>query len=70
MTIVSLIVGGMVWGVPGMFVVVPIMGALKIAFEYNETTKPIAYLLGTEGTEKHALNKGKIKRFFRNLFSN
>lgn len=68
-TIISLIVGGMVWGVPGMFVVVPIMGALKIAFEYNETTKPIAYLLGTQGAEKHALNGGKIKRFFRRRLS-
>lgn len=68
-TIITLIVGGMVWGVPGMFVVVPIMGAIKIACEHHEATKPIAYLLGTEGSEKHAISKGKIKKFFGQLFS-
>ena len=55
----------MVWGVPGMFSVVPIMGMLKIALESDHRYKPIAYLLGTNGTEEHSLTAHKIKRFFR-----
>ena len=55
---------GMVWGIPGMFSVVPIMGMLKIALEKDSRYKPFAYLLGTNGTEEHAVTAHKIKRFF------
>jgi predicted PurR-regulated permease PerM len=64
-TIISLIAGGMVWGIPGMFSVVPIMGMLKIVLEKDERYKPFAYLLGTSGTKEHALTAHKIKGFFR-----
>lgn len=64
-TIISIIAGGMVWGIPGMFSVVPILGMLKIALERDSRYKPFAFLLGTSGTEEHALTAGKIKRFFR-----
>lgn len=63
-TIISLIAGGMVWGIPGMFSVVPLMGMLKIVLEKDARYKPFAYLLGTNGTEDHAVTAHKIKRFF------
>ena len=63
-TIISLIAAGMVWGIPGMFSVVPIMGMLKIILEKDARYKPFAYLLGTSGTEEHAVTAHKIKRFF------
>lgn len=36
---------GLVWGVPGMFLAVPITSLLKILFERIEVTKPLAELL-------------------------
>lgn len=36
---------GLVWGIPGMFLSVPIMAFLKIVFERIETTKPLAKLI-------------------------
>jgi predicted PurR-regulated permease PerM len=64
-TILSIIGAGMLWGLPGMFVVVPIMGILKIVLESDEKTKPIAFLLGLHGTEEHSITFRKIKKFFR-----
>lgn len=63
-TIISLITAGMVWGIPGMFSVVPVMGMLKIVLEKDARYRPFAYLLGTGGTEEHAVTAHKIKRFF------
>lgn len=54
-TILSLIAGGMVWGLPGMFMVIPYLAMLKIVCENIDRLKPVGYLLGTRGTERHAL---------------
>ncbi|MGM0546022.1 MAG: AI-2E family transporter [Bacteroidota bacterium] len=54
-TILSLIAGGMVWGLPGMFMVIPYLAILKIVCENVDELKPIGYLLGTRGTEEHSL---------------
>ncbi len=62
--ILSLIIGAMVWGIPGMIVIVPTMAVLRIIFEHVEGFQPYAYLLGIEGTEKHSLTLKKIRRLF------
>lgn len=64
-TILSLIAGGLVWGIPGMLVIVPFLGMIKIIFEHHNETKPVAFLIGTGGTEKHAITSDKIKELFR-----
>jgi predicted PurR-regulated permease PerM len=63
-TIISIITGGLVWGLPGMFVIIPIVGMMKIVFANSETTQPIAYLMGTNGTEEHAITLSKFRSFF------
>ncbi|MBC5991522.1 AI-2E family transporter [Pontibacter cellulosilyticus] len=60
-TILSIIVGGMIWGLPGMFVAVPYLGMFKIYCDHTPELKPWSFMLGTEGTEEHALTIGKIK---------
>lgn len=47
-TIVGIIIGEMVWGIPGMLVVIPAMASLKIVFENVDSLKPLAHLLGSE----------------------
>ena len=55
-TIFSLIAGGMIWGLPGMFMVIPYLAMMKIVCENIDTLKPIGYLLGTRGTERHTIS--------------
>jgi AI-2 transport protein TqsA len=43
----SLIIWGYVLGIVGMFLSVPLTMTIKIILEYNESTRPIAALLGT-----------------------
>jgi predicted PurR-regulated permease PerM len=43
----SVIVGGMVWGVTGMILFMPLVGIVKVLLEYNEKTKPLGALLST-----------------------
>ncbi|MCJ8166259.1 AI-2E family transporter [Pontibacter sp. E15-1] len=64
-TILSIIVGGMLWGLPGMFVAVPLLGMFKVYCDHSESMRAWAYLLGTEGTEEHALTFSKLKQWFR-----
>lgn len=63
-TILSLIAGGMVWGLPGMFMVIPYLAILKIICENIEDLQPIGYLLGTRGTEEHSLTFSTFKDTF------
>lgn len=47
-TIVSVLVGGAIWGVAGMFLSIPVSAMLKIVFEHVDDLKPWAMLMGTE----------------------
>lgn len=65
--ILSLIVGAMVWGIPGMIVVIPIIAVLRLLFDNIHSLKPYAFILGTGGTEKHALTISTFKKTIKNL---
>ncbi len=67
-TILMIVVGGMIWGLPGMFIVIPLMSMLKVACENIPNLQPIAFLMGVEGTEKHALTFKKIQKTYQRLF--
>jgi predicted PurR-regulated permease PerM len=45
-TVLSLIVGGTVWGIAGVVLFVPLIGILKIMFDHIEPLKPYGYLIG------------------------
>lgn len=63
-TIISLIAGGMIWGLPGMFMIIPYLAILKIFCENIPRLNSYSYLLGTRGTEKHLISwKGLKKKF-------
>lgn len=63
-TILSIVVGGMIWGLPGMFVAVPFLGMFKIYCDYTDGLSAWSYLLGKEGTEEHAFTIDKLKQLF------
>lgn len=62
--IVSIIGGGMIWGIPGMIVIVPLIAVFKIVCDKIDSLKVFGYLLGAEGTEQHGVSFKKIKDLF------
>lgn len=62
--ILSLIAAAMMWGLAGMLLVIPYLAMIKIVCENMEDLQPIAYLLGTRGTEEHLPSFDKIKKWF------
>ena len=51
--IVALILGGELWGTPGMILSIPLTAVLKVVMDANKTTEPWGFLLGdvTNGSE-------------------
>lgn len=47
-TIIGLVLGEMVWGIPGMVLAIPVMGITKIVCDNVEALRPFGYLLGRE----------------------
>jgi predicted PurR-regulated permease PerM len=62
--ILSLIAGGMIWGLPGLFMIIPYLAILKIFCENITSLKPIGFLLSSRGTERYTINIRAIKRKF------
>ena len=56
----SLIIWGYVLGIVGMFLSVPLTMTLKIILEYNESTRPLAAILGTDEDALKLINKKDI----------
>lgn len=60
-TIIILVVGELVWGIPGMVLAIPLLGIVKIICDHIQPLKPYGFLIGQEKKEKKGLIK-KIKR--------
>lgn len=59
--ILGLMTGAMIWGIPGMLVIVPFLAIMRIIFYHVEKTRPYAFLLGPRGTQKHSITLNKIR---------
>lgn len=66
--IIALIIGGTIWGVPGMILFIPLAGILKAVFDSNEDLKPYGYLLGNEDTGNHSPSFSGIWQKIKNKF--
>lgn len=47
-TIFAIILGGLAWGIPGMFLSVPFLGIFKVVCQNVEPLKPIAFILSSK----------------------
>ena len=47
--VLSLVLWGSLWGIPGMFLCVPIMVILLIVLSHFDATRPIAVMLSEHG---------------------
>ncbi|HYH14913.1 MAG TPA: AI-2E family transporter [Flavisolibacter sp.] len=64
-TIISMIIGGFLWGVSGMILFIPIFSIVKIIFDQIPGLEHFGYLIGDQGSKpsKH------LGAWFRKLFS-
>lgn len=47
-TFIGLLVGGAIWGVVGMILIIPTLAIMKRIFDLQESTKPFSFLFGEE----------------------
>lgn len=57
-TILAIVVGGLLWGVPGMILGIPILGIVRIVLENIEPLQPYAFLLGEQQEGNYGSQKG------------
>jgi predicted PurR-regulated permease PerM len=63
-SILTIIVGGLIWGVAGMILFIPILGILKIIFDHVEPLKPLGYIIGDPDANKPS----KLKMWIMDKF--
>lgn len=64
-SILSILAGGMIWGVAGMIVFLPLFGIIKIICDHVTPLKPVGYILGEPGGQKPS----KVKIWLKEKFS-
>ena len=55
MTILGVVIGEMIWGIPGMFLSIPVIAVLKIVFDRVESLQPWGIILGDEERKQNKL---------------
>lgn len=66
-SILSIIAGGLVWGIAGMIVFLPLTGFVKIVCDNVENLKPIVLLLGDTPDQKPSKIKDWIMRRWKSI---
>jgi predicted PurR-regulated permease PerM len=64
MIILSITLGGFLWGLPGMIIAVPFAAMIRVLGENIEQLKPLGFLLGQTGVDEHSITREKIRKFF------
>jgi predicted PurR-regulated permease PerM len=54
-TVLGVVIGEMIWGIPGMFLSIPVIAVLKIIFDRVESLKPWGIILGDEEQKQNKL---------------
>lgn len=61
-TFIGLLVGGAIWGIVGMILIIPTIAIMKQLFELSPATKPYAYLFGEEDSNWFKKRKRRNNR--------
>lgn len=54
-TVLGVVIGEMIWGIPGMFLSIPVIAVFKIIFDRVESLKPWGIILGDEEEKQNKL---------------
>jgi len=60
-TIIILVLGELVWGIPGMVLAIPLLAIVKIICDHIPSLKPYGYLIGSDRKKKNVFLKRKHK---------
>ena len=62
-SLIVVLIGGALWGIPGMFLSIPLTAILKVIFDHIDSLKPLGFLLGNivPTTTRFSLSKQRIK---------
>jgi predicted PurR-regulated permease PerM len=62
-SIIAVILGGALWGIPGMFIIIPLAATVKIIFDHIEPVKPWGFLMGLSSRDlKRMKHQEEIKK--------
>jgi predicted PurR-regulated permease PerM len=61
-SIIVVLAGGAIWGIPGMFLSIPLTAIIKVVFDHIEPLKPWGFLLGNIVPTKSKLSLGFTKK--------
>lgn len=65
-TILIMFVGGLVWGIAGMILFIPMLGVVKVIFDTVPSLKPYGYLIGDQKDGKQVQHVWtKLKKIFK-----
>jgi predicted PurR-regulated permease PerM len=62
--IVVLVIGGLLWGVAGMILFIPLLAIAKIVFDHVPALQPYGYLVGDDENNSGETITDKIKHWF------
>jgi predicted PurR-regulated permease PerM len=62
--IIGLVIGAVIWGIPGMLLIIPVLAIARIITSNIPHLKPYGFLLGPKGTQKHSIHMSRIKKIF------
>lgn len=63
MVIVGVVLGGIVWGIMGMILAIPMLGILKVVCDHVGPLKPLAYMLDERGISSGEDAFSKVKKW-------
>ena len=58
-TIIILVLGELIWGIPGLILAIPLLGVVKIICDHIEPLKPYGFLIGHDRKKKRVLIQNK-----------
>ena len=58
-TIIILVLGELIWGIPGLILAIPLLGIIKIICDHIEPLKPFSFLIGHDRKKKRVLIRNK-----------
>lgn len=61
--VVILVIGGLLWGVAGMVLFIPLLGIVKVIFDHVPSLQPYGYLIGDDKKEDSSSFSKKIKNW-------
>lgn len=66
-TLLGVVLGEMIWGIPGMFLSIPVIAIIKIIFDRVESLQPWGHLMGDEKIEQKNFTLKRISKKYKGV---